>query len=229
MVNKLSEENDRKLIEEILDRRPSPFEQLFLPGSSGHDDFCMEWFTRNLEAYAEAYFDCGKWLCEIVPERREPGGHHGIAIVFLFRHAIELALKHCVNRFYFLRKLNEPKFEVPKKSGSQEWHDHDLEGLLDILRREYRASRKYLDGVEFLSKQAQQFIKELNNIDPDSMGFRYPTSKSQTPLLDDQLRFHIEPLLCGVEHIFREVTWLASLVGITEEQLEEWYDYLDSL
>ena len=60
---KFMDDPDKEIIEETLNRKPSPYRDLFICVGD-QTDAIIDWSVRQLFAYAEAHYDAAKFLAE---------------------------------------------------------------------------------------------------------------------------------------------------------------------
>jgi hypothetical protein len=89
-------------------------------------------------------------------------------MAFLYRHYVELRIKHML----FVSS------EVPGPPLPNNWKpDHDLKRTWDLLRPRLEAAWHGISVSEL--DNVQRLLEELNEKDPGSFVFRYPTGRSQ--------------------------------------------------
>lgn len=133
---------------------------------SGWLNAFLDYSDPQWDLYATGYKDAADIL---VDHFFESGGRHGdfliYPIVFLYRQYLELRLKELIIS-------GQSLLDLPTNLQ----HVHQLDMLWvscrTILEQIYQGSpEKDLDVIEKL-------LKQFSNIDPKSMGFRYPVDKS---------------------------------------------------
>lgn len=106
-----------------------------------------------------------------------------LPIVFLYRHYLELALKHLIQEGK--KALGQPVDNVPT--------GHNILRLWDQFKPILAQTQTALRQEE--QSAVETCIKELSDIDEKSEAFRYPVSKEGEPLLKNNV------LLAGLRYI----------------------------
>jgi hypothetical protein len=208
----------RELIEEHMNRRPSPYPKLLMALGDERRDARITPEAFDLMSLGKEYYEAALRLLDDAPEAPKVDGVV-MPILFLYRHFIELALKA------ILIGLGD---HLHERAGAayQVYAMHNLARLLNKVRERHAQAKASLDTfgtIDLPSDQAQRFIEELNTIDPESMGFRYPFRKTDKmlpaaalePVLVDTLWVNLDALRAGMLHVFKELTWYADMVGIS--------------
>lgn len=124
------------------------------------------------EVYAEGYKAAGDWLVLSVIDRR---GFEQNFLVYpiaaLYRHALELALKELINTNSQLTGgLERSDFNHPLASL---WNK-----ARDSIGKVFRGEEN-----KWLSKLVEARLKEFDEVDASSQGFRYPIDRTGNPTL----------------------------------------------
>lgn len=105
---------------------------------------------------------------------------HLLPITYLYRHAIELALKDCIRLADACLELQDPKNHVRPSKGIDHWLSkvalHRLAAPADRLS-------KYLDvlGMDKLPKESRLVLDEVHLLDPNGDSFKYAADARGLP------------------------------------------------
>lgn len=151
---------------------------LFLDGADWWHNACVGWSREEWDGYAEGYRRAGNLLVQHVSETQANQDYLIYPIVFLYRQAIEVALKHLLFKGTQLldRGTNIPKNHrlVPL------WHQ-----CRKIIEEVWPGgSKEELDAVG-------EMLLQFDGRDPTSTVFRYPVNTLGQPSLPDNERINI--------------------------------------
>ena len=149
----------------------------FQDGQPDNADLDMRAFDDDI--YAEGYKHAAEFLIDNIEKldinyTRHPQDFVIYPIMFLYRHYLELRLKDII---YLLRKY----YFLPYESIS----GHSLIKLWYKIRRPLE---QIGDPMDIYNDQIEARIKELNDMDPNSVSFRYSKTKDNTPTLQNYRR-----------------------------------------
>lgn len=125
--------------------------------------------------YATAYYESAEVLFE---KFKASAGHNdildntGITMCFLYRHFVELTIKHLYVLFVCKSKDD---YKLFLKKG------HHLVDLWNLTKPTLSSLKKRVGSSVDLGV-LEHYIKEIDRFDPDSMMMRYPVSKDLKPL-----------------------------------------------
>ena len=114
--------------------------------------------------YAEGYKLAGDKLVKYVNEQEQKQDYLVFPIVFLYRHSIELWLKHIIE---LGNELHDRAGRFPT--------NHQIEGLWSQARMV--AEEVWKDAPRDELNQLEEYLSVLHNIDSGSFSFRYPVTK----------------------------------------------------
>jgi hypothetical protein len=123
-----------------------------------------------LDAYAQGYFVAGERLIESTHKNRGDLDLLVYPVVYLYRHGVELSLKHLAERLPIL--LNS--------QGSFKWGHNLLDNWQEVRNLLVQARADYPDETSIREKTLRWVdgvLKQLMRIDPFGTTFRYPTDK----------------------------------------------------
>lgn len=134
-----------------------------------------------LSCYADAYYEAALTLYKPIRDSRVSHvNYEALPIVFLLRHAVELVLKAAVTAL----KEGAPSIPADGRKTS-----HSLAPLLKLVRENIGRC-----GLE-LPREFVVLVERLDEIDPESFGFRYATSKASEPSSSTTKGFSLTELM----------------------------------
>jgi hypothetical protein len=141
--------------------------------------------AENWDKYTIAYKNAGDILLEKLLKRERPF-HTQFAIIYLYRHYIELMLKEIILNN---REFIDEKYIFPVGHNIYNlWKDcrKFLEATDAILEPEYTKSQNYRDDTLKAYDVLGERLNKFAQLDPDSERFRYPVDKKGNPREIDQ-------------------------------------------
>ncbi len=129
----------------------------------------LAWAQGRAYGYEEGYRRAAEILFREMAERGRSLDMLVFPFAFLWRHSIELQLKHLIERCGVL--LDDDEDRPPLH--------HRLVGLWEEAKRrivEICGEQIGMEGVD-------RVVAELDQLDPESTGFRYPTDRKGRPNL----------------------------------------------
>lgn len=185
------------LLENIL--WPSDFsgQQLFIKGDDWQNNSMLNWSNFRTDLYAFAYKDAADGLVDAMADRKVPLDSGIYPLLFLYRHAIELQLKLMLSTSRNLAGLKPKSYDK-----------HSLMPMWSELR-------KLLNEIDPAQPEnnvtaVHEFIRQLDNVDPDSMAFRYATTRYGKDHLPGITHINIRHLRDVLNSIF---LWLNGVYG----------------
>jgi hypothetical protein len=173
---------------------PSDFsgQQLFIQGEDWQHNAMLNWSHFRADLYAFAYKDAADGLVVAMASRQVPLDSGIYPLLFLYRHALELLFK------LMLKNARALTGKEPKN-----YDKHSLMSLWSELRNLLKEL-----GLEQLDANAiavHEFIRQLDDVDPDSMAFRYATTTRGKEHLPDVTHINIRHLRNVLNSVF---VWL---------------------
>ncbi len=173
----------------ILDIMRPATRPLFSRGPKHHSDVVLNWHNNpvgELKMQAEAYFKAGTKLLESFRGGNGLTDFDAYPIIFLYRHALELFVKDILlmgNKF--ARALGDPEIQTPfQEIVANHRVSHHTEKL-----------RKIFAAVDWQDSDFRcdwsHFLKVIDQIDPDSMTFRYTVNKKGKAFLKSHFAFNM--------------------------------------
>lgn len=201
------EENDAECFDPLSNiKSPSAFagQQLFIQGEDWHNNAMLGWTHFPWDIYAAGYKDAADALVAALAERKAPLDSVVYPLVFLFRQGLELQLKLILP----LARRLAGKATVAD-------HQHGLMPLWKELRRHLeqldpREEDKELPAIE-------DFIRQLDTVDPGSFAFRYPTTKKGEVSLPELRHVNVRHLSEIMDSVFMLLGGIYSWLGEMEQ------------
>jgi len=138
-------------------------------------------------------------------------------ILFLYRHALELSLKHVLYRAFELLRYRAPG-EIEEKL----LNDHNLHRVWGLVSKVLEMLSLY---DEWTKETISRVCAELSELDPGSYTFRYPLDKNGKPIPTIRRRVNLSAF---VEEMNKVLEYLDTLgfalsaeVGVAEEAFTE--------
>lgn len=184
---------------------PSDFagQKLFIQGEDWQYNAMLDWSHFRADLYAFAYKDAADGLVEAMANRKVPLDSGIYPLLFLYRHSLELLFKLMLGT---ARDLTDRE---PKR-----YDKHSLRTLWTELRQLLNEL-----GVEQSETSAanvaavHEFIRQLDEVDPDSMAFRYATTRGGKDHLPDITHINIRHLQEVLDSVFVWLRGAYDLIG----------------
>jgi hypothetical protein len=147
----------------------------------------------DLAVYGLAYREAADRLVEAFKAREWYSDADACPIVFLYRHAIELYMKHIILWGAGLVRLQSSE----ELSTDMLLNTHSLEELLPALTRVFKEAgwMNVESGAKFGTlKEIKEFIHVIDEIDPKSFAFRYPVDTKGEAHLPEKFTFNVVAL-----------------------------------
>ena len=169
---------------------------------------------RDLAPFAKGYRDAAHTLADRF-KGNAYADYHGYPVMYLYRHSLELYLKAVVYRGAQLMGLvGEQPPEVSKL-----WQHHGLARLLPALRVIFRSMDWDFDATIFGTwSEFEQFVREVDAIDPGSYAFRYPVNTSGVGHLPQHFVVNVAAFAETMDAL---LSYLAGAVELLEEQFDQ--------
>lgn len=181
---------------------PSDFtgQLLFVQGDDWYNNAMLGWTHFPWDIYAAGYKDAADALVGALAERKASLDSVVYPLVFLYRQGLELQLKLILP---LARRLAGKEAVMD--------HQHGLMPLWSELRRhldqlELREDDKELPAIE-------DFIRQLDTVDPGSFAFRYPTTKKGDVSLPKLQHINVRHLAEVMDSIFILLGGIHSWLG----------------
>ncbi|MFA5910629.1 MAG: hypothetical protein WC815_17760 [Vicinamibacterales bacterium] len=223
-VDREAKDHDDALLKEMLDRKPSPFTELFTATPDG-PNAQLNPSLISQSGHLDDYFRVAREIAEGLPDDVPAIEMRLFPLLLNYRHAVELALKYAlVNLVRRIRTDDATyQYQIPTH--------HKLGPLLDEVLRLHALAHPMLEkstgAVDPPSTQAQGFIRELDVLDPSGMAFRYVHDKPKgtnppARLIGKVTDIGVEALIAGMTHIEKELLWYISMIENSTDLWEQW-------
>lgn len=126
--------------------------------------------------FSKGYRMAANKLASALLERSQFSDYEAYPIVFLFRHALELSLKHIIFRSKLLAA-----FKFRDDIDIKIRNTHDLEQLSASVANLLRSLFPEDEDISNLIRNIITTCTEISKIDPISESYRYPTNKKGLP------------------------------------------------
>ncbi|TDR36600.1 hypothetical protein DFR29_12821 [Tahibacter aquaticus] len=184
-------------------------QKLFIEGEDWHNTAMLGWTPYPLDLYAAGYKDAANALVEALTERRAALDSVIYPLVFLYRQGIELELK-------LILPLARRVAEQPTAKD----HRHGLMSLWKELRTLVEGLDT--DASDLEMPVVEEFIRQLDEVDPGSFAFRYPTDKKGEVSLPGLERINVRHLSEIMDTVFSYLGGTYSWLGEMEQAIGDY-------
>lgn len=183
-------------------KSPSDFagQQLFIQGEDWHNNAMLGWTHFPWDIYAAGYKDAADALVGALAERKASLDSVVYPLVFLYRQGLELQLKLILP---LARRL------AGKEAVAD--HQHGLMPLWNELRRHLQQLDPREDDKELAA--TEDFIRQLDTVDPGSFAFRYPRTKTGEVSLPELRHVNVRHLSEVMDSVFMLLGGIYSWLG----------------
>ena len=183
-------------------KSPSYFagKALFIQGEDWYNNAMLGWTHFPWDIYAAGYKDAADALVGALAERKASLDSVVYPLVFLYRHGLELQLKLILP---LARRL-------AGKAASADI-GHKLMPLWSELRRHLEQLDPREDDKELPS--IEDFIRQLDTVDPGSFAFRYPSTKKGEVSLPELRHVNVRHLSEVMDSVFMLLGGIYSWLG----------------
>ncbi len=167
--------------------------------------------TPDWYRFAHGYKVAADLLVTRLNERGAADEHACYPILFLYRHSVELSLKALLNDVGEL-------IDWPRRDGPE----HSLMRLWQTLRERLLTYDRTQDST-WLAR-ADALIRQLHEVDPGSLTFRYPVSNDGIPMLTGGGTMSIEAFrdrMGELASVFHAISAFVSAQLDLKRELEE--------
>jgi hypothetical protein len=162
--------------------------------------------------YCSGFFEAARCLLDEAARNHLPVDTCFYPAMFLFRHALEVALKEMYASLWF---LNRRDGQPPQRhSLKQVWESlrPDLEYFFNVYPDDQTADGCPVQQVPL--DEVQAAIDELQELDPNGQAFRYPVSTTGTPTLE-----HVQYV--NLRHLLEATTRIGEAVNRWQRKLND--------
>jgi len=194
-------------------KSPSAFsgQPLFVRGSDWQNNAMLGWTPFPMDLYATGYKNAADGLLFALANRRASLDSVIYPLVFLYRQGLELQLK-------LMLPLARRLADVPDRSD----HSHSLMPMWNELRALVEQLVP-VDGDKELPAM-EDFIQQMDKVDPQSFAFRYPTTKKGEISVPDLRHINVRHLSEVMDSVFMMLGGTYSVLGelVQGDGHEEW-------
>jgi hypothetical protein len=165
-----------------------PGDKLFDAGTDIHLNACIPIEHPEFECYCSGYRQAAEVVVEAVETGRAIPDSCIYAIVYLYRHYVELCLKEII---LMGNRLQGGGVEFPVH--------HDLLALWEERKKVLANARLDMSGRD--EQIAEGLIRELASVDPQSFTFRYPVDKKRKPAMPQSRLINVRILKETMERL----------------------------
>lgn len=192
---------------------PSEFagQQLFTEAEDWQNNAQLGWSHFPLHVYALGYKEAADSLAQVLLDRRASLDTAIYPLVFLYRQGLELQLK-------LILPLARRLADAPPKDD----HRHELLPMWSELRMHLELVNPQENDQELPA--IEEFIRQLQEVDPQSYSFRYPTGKKGDISLPDLRHVNVRHLSEIMNSVFMLMDGIHASLGELEQHDEygEW-------
>jgi hypothetical protein len=183
-------------------KSPSDFagQQLFIRRDDWHNNAMLGWTHFPWDIYAAGYKDAADALVGALAERKASLDSVIYPLVFLYRQGLELQLKLILP---LARRL------AGKEAVAD--HKHGLMPLWSELRQHLEQLDPGKDDQELPA--IEDFIRQLDTVDPGSFAFRYPVTKKGEVSLPELRHVNVRHLSEIMNSVFTLLGGIYSCLG----------------
>lgn len=169
----------------------------------------LGWTLFPWDIYAAGYKDAADAVVGALAERKASFDSVVYPLVFLYRQGLELKLKLILPR---ARRLvgNEAVAD----------HKHGLMPLWSELRRHLEQISLHEGDQELPA--IEDFIRQLDTVDPGSFAFRYPTTKKGEVSLPELRHINVRHLSEVMDSVFGMLDGIHSYLGEMDQHNDCW-------
>lgn len=186
-------------------KSPSDFagQQLFIQGADWHNNAMLGWTHFPWDIYAAGYKDAADALVGALAERKASLDSVVYPLVFLYRQGLELKLKLILP---LARRLDGKAVAAD--------HQHGLMPLWNELRRHLQQIDSLQDDKDLSA--LEDFIRQIDDVDPHSFAFRYPVTKKGEVSLPELRHVNVRHLAEVMDSVFMLLGGIYSWLGEME-------------
>lgn len=172
--------------------------------------------------FAKGYHEAANQLSNAFLSKSYYGDYEGYPIVFLYRHAFELYLKHII---YWSMRLCA--FNNINLASSKLVLNHKLVGLSAQVENLLLVLFDNDPDILRIVKDVNQIAKEFYEIDQDSFSYRYPIDKKENHSTKKHQVVNIESVHINMNKILKDLEVINFGLDLETCQIEKIYDLLN--
>lgn len=185
-------------------------------------------------SWREGFFQASKEIVQGVVEGRLMPSIHGIAGVFMFRHYMELAMKHVV---FHARWLKHERQNAAWDDVKDLYRNHSLMAWWNSVKGETKGKLPQKEWEALDTDFVEACVKDFERVDPDpAWRFRYHAQffavdkrpkEDRAPVVNT-LRIDHQALLYQMEHVHEVLNAIDVYLVETHGQNAEWEAEMNS-
>ncbi|TCK72454.1 hypothetical protein [Acidipila rosea] len=187
-----------------------------------HNNACLSGTSQgDPVAYVEGYRRGAEILVRFVNDNGRDQDFLVYPILFLYRHHLELAMKRII------RRLPRLLYRELTSNETGQLRQHSLTGLWQALKPMVASIYKAVDWPDAKSEDiagADDYVRQLSAIDPDSESFRYPFGKSgKANMPEGLIRLNIRHFAVTISRLVQyidDIDTATSVVGEWQDDME---------
>jgi len=190
-------------------------------------DFVIS-FTKHpcfdFGVFARGYTQAANILAEHLLSQNHFSDYEAYPVVFLYRNAFELYLKHVIYQITV-----QSRFKGIGNVGSGLHITHRLDQLAKLVVKLARSAYPNNSGLHSVLAKVQRFAEEFTQIDPGSDSYRYPINTRGGYSTDQKQRVNLQAFSLGMADLLNDLEVLSFGVEIKTDQAMEVYKLLQSI
>jgi len=167
----------------------------------------------------ESFYRSARILIEAAAKGEVNQDVEGIAAIFLFRHYLELALKHIIVAGRWLTKEGQ---NAPGEEVAEVERIHVLGELWGLVLRDAKPKIREEDWKNYDTGFVERCIVEFDTVDPKGFAFRYAGQGVE------RLRVHFEWLGAIMEHVYQVLEGIHTYLNQMYHENVEYDAYLQA-
>ncbi|WP_420640567.1 hypothetical protein [Candidatus Leptofilum sp.] len=179
---------------------------------------------RDFGVYAKGYARAASTLAKSLLEKPRFPDYEAYPIVFLYRHAFELYLKglcYQAGLIAYFKSVEGEDFQYTPT--------HRLEPLATIFQKICATLFPSDADISQLADKVTKFASEFSQIDKDSFGYRYPTTKSGGNATNRHQMVSLSSFHNSMEELLNELEIITFGFDVEESRLQEIYEAVQNL
>jgi len=141
-------------------------------------------------------------------------------ILFLYRHALELSIKHVLYRAFELSRYHLPG-EIEEKLQN----DHNLQRVWQVVSKTLNMLSPNNELMRSVEEAISRTCAELSELDPGSYTFRYPIDRNGKPISATRRRVNLSAFVEELNKVLEDLDTLgfalSAEVGVAEDAFTE--------
>ncbi|MFZ5865406.1 MAG: hypothetical protein ACOYXY_05970 [Thermodesulfobacteriota bacterium] len=196
-------------------------------GGSGHNGFSVG-FTKDprllFGVFTRGYRFAANSLANCLLAKAGFRSYEAYPVVFLYRHALELALKNVI--YKGARLASFQRLEVIDK---RLYITHSLTRLAEQSRQVLLTRFPQDSALKGIADDIVLVAKDFDLIDPDSCAYRYPIDRTGQPAVRETQWVDLEVLSERMEETLEHLDTIDLEMGIETDKAQELFEIYEDL